>query len=455
MIRRLVLVVIGIILGSAGLIAAQEPVAVPAYVTLNGDLVRWAPGDAVIVPESTCDLTGLKVLNLELSPTGTHLALHVVPAEIFAEGYAPSPTGNLWICDLASGDMRALTDINVLQLSLSRDAIWSPDGAQIAWGRINDDGMTAAIDVHDLASASTRTLIASTPLDYGCGVGPFPPDFVWSADGIAVGYFFSSTNDPCTSTSTGLYVYTADGTLRADLAVGPSGSMDGITNRFWDGSAPGRLIFSASAPSAWETVTLDGERDAGGALQAYLPGADADGATITWVSGAAEGQLTRIALPNLPSLTVTTGPGIALSPDGTTILMALRDSLFVLENGTFRTLLTLDAPHRGFNLTWAQRQYRLVSTDTAAEDCPSVPVVSYSGLPVRVIPGLGANNLRSAPLASADVIGTIESGGTAELLERASVCSGGVRWRFVAAGDQVGWTAESQGSTTYLEPAQS
>lgn len=455
MFRRVLLVAIGIVLGSAGLIAAQEPAAFPAYLTLDGDLVRWTPGDASLVPETICDLTGLKVLNLELSPTGTHLALHVVSAEIFAEGYAPSPTGNLWICDLASGAMRALTDINVLQLSLSRDAVWSPDGAQIAWGRINDDGMTAAIDVHDLASASTRNLIASTPLDFGCGVGPFPPDFVWSADGIAVGYFFSSASDPCTSASTGIYVYNVDGTLRADLAVGPSGSMDGITNLFWDGSAPGRLIFSASAPPAWETVTVDGERGAGGVLQAYLPGTNASGAAITWVPSDVDGQVTHVTLPDLPSLTVTAGPGVALSPDGTTILMALRDSLFVLENGEFRTLLTLDAPHRGFNLTWAQRQYRLVATDTASEDCPSVPVVMYSGLPVRVIPGLGANNLRSAPLASADVISTIDSGGTAELLERAAVCSGGVRWRFVAAGGQVGWTAESQGSTVYLEPAQS
>lgn len=453
MIRRLLLVVIGIALGSSGLIAAQEPVAFPAYLTLDGDLYRWAPGDAAIVPETVCDLTGLKVLNLALSPTGTHLALHVVPAEIFAEGYAPSPTGNVWLCDLATGDMRALTDIDVIQLSLSYDAVWSPDGAQLAWGIIKDDGMTAAIHVHDLASDSTSTLIASTPLDYGCGVGPFPPDFVWSSDGIAVGYFFSSAADPCLSDSSGIYVYNTDGTLRADLAVGPSGSMDGITQLYWDGSAPGRLIFSASAPPAWETVTLDGARDAGGVLQASLPGGDASSTAITWVPTDADGVATRVTLPDLPSLTVTAGPGIALSPDGASALMALRDSLFVVENGAFRTLLTLDAPHRGFNLTWAQPQYYLVDAQTAA-DCPSVPTVAYSGLPVRVIPGLGDNNLRSAPLASAELIGTIPSGESARLLERAAVCSGGVRWRFVAYGGQAGWTAESQGSTTYLEPAQ-
>jgi hypothetical protein len=38
-----------------------------------------------------------------------------------------------------------------------------------------------------------------------------------------------------------------------------------------------------------------------------------------------------------------------------------------------------------------------------------------------------------------------------QVVYRTSICSGGIVWRYVRYAGVTGWTAESQGETTYLE----
>jgi uncharacterized protein YraI len=71
----------------------------------------------------------------------------------------------------------------------------------------------------------------------------------------------------------------------------------------------------------------------------------------------------------------------------------------------------------------------------------------------RVTPGL-ANALRSQPSRSASisaVIGQIPAGGVFSVLN-GPVCADGFAWWQVNYNGQVGWTAEGQGTTYWLEP---
>ena len=235
-------------------VRAQESADFPAYLAFSGELYQWTPGDATPQPVTACDLDGNKVLSLSLSPTGTHLTMNVVSEAVFNGGYAPSPVGNLWLCDLVNRTTRAITDVDVGRVSLSRSGVWSPDGTLLAWSGVNDDD-SAAIFIYDWMSETTTTLVENTPLDSGCGAGSYAPALTWGETGIAVGYFILSETDPCgpQPQAAGIYVYDIQGERIADLPVGPVGQI------FWDYEAGDndRLIFFQKETVEWQTVTLD------------------------------------------------------------------------------------------------------------------------------------------------------------------------------------------------------
>lgn len=88
-----------------------------------------------------------------------------------------------------------------------------------------------------------------------------------------------------------------------------------------------------------------------------------------------------------------------------------------------------------------------------AESCPTLTPTRLSlNINGQVTPGM-ANNLRSEPGTSAPLIGTIPGGGQFYVLN-GPVCdeAAGVVWWQVQYGSQIGWTAESQNGTYFVEP---
>lgn len=445
-------------------VQAQEAASTPAYLALSGDLYQWTPGENTL-QATPCDLAGNKALRIALSPLGTHLAINVVSEAVFTGGYAPSPSGNLWICDLRDGTITVITEFDVLSETISRVGTWSPDGMQLAWGKPNDeDDGSAAIFTYDLATRTTTRIIESTPLDYGCGVGPRPPGLAWGENGIAIGYFISSETSPCTAQSLGIYVYTATGDQIADLPVSDTGEDFGLQDIAWDGEMGDRLIFWQRDVAGWKSVTLDGvTATISGTPEQYVPAAGETSPTISWVLQAEGNRISqRFTLPGFtPEQAFEPAPSygeafnIGFSPDGTAGLFQIQDGLYGVMNGDI-TLIDpgLAAPelfesgisYTGNDITWTPLHVR-VSPDTVATQaiCPSVPSVSYRDRIVRVIEGAGVNNLRIAPLLNADLIGEIPEGADAALMFIADVCSEGIRWRNVMYEGLRGWTAESQG----------
>jgi hypothetical protein len=103
------------------------------------------------------------------------------------------------------------------------------------------------------------------------------------------------------------------------------------------------------------------------------------------------------------------------------------------------------------DIAWAAPRYR-VATSSQIDPCPSVERLFFDGGRARVVAGLGANNLRAAPLTNAAVVGQLEAGTQILVDSLANVCSNGIRWREVRMAGLAGWTAEAQDSTYYLEP---
>lgn len=77
----------------------------------------------------------------------------------------------------------------------------------------------------------------------------------------------------------------------------------------------------------------------------------------------------------------------------------------------------------------------------------------------QVVEGLGTNNLRTAPYRDSALIGSIPEATFISIFPNFSpyalvpnpVCSEGIRWQEVIFEGQVGWTAEAQGDTYYLQ----
>src|SRR5690349_1984818 len=104
----------------------------PLVINIDGQLYRWSIGDST--PTFTgCDLQGdrLRLSNYSLvqSAAGDWAAFMVLPEDSL-EG-APTPTGNLWVCNVYTGEAHVLTDSNPDIPNAVSEGAFSPDGNRI------------------------------------------------------------------------------------------------------------------------------------------------------------------------------------------------------------------------------------------------------------------------------------------------------------------------------------
>ena len=418
-----------------------------AYLALEGKLYAWTPGNTLLEAVPACDLEGSRVLNLALSPTGKYLALNVVSQEVFEGGYAPTPTGNLWLCDLQAKSITRLTDIDVLSQAISRIGIWSPDGTMLAWGADNADYSAAELWMHDVTSGTTTRIAESMPFDYGCGSGPVPPKIAWSEAGLVAGYFVSSEEDFCLAADIGFSIYAPNG-ARADLPLSFEGDTYGVGDWYLERDA---VLYRPDENTAWRQIRMsDGTvTDAGGVPGLLAPGGDA------FI------MLDPFAV-RLPGVDAVMEPvqlqvfETALSPDGQAALVIAGGTVFAAADGGITVLdvhpTDPDAfsfSYLGTHVSWGAASVQVL--DTQDSPCPAVERLYFQDGKGRVLTGLGPNNLRAAPLQMADSGGQLAEGEEFEAALLGSVCSNGIRWRQVRTASGDWWTAESRGSTYYIE----
>src|SRR5690348_10184724 len=205
----------------------------------------------------------------------------------------PAVTGRLYLLDVATGQVRALTADSAWNL----DGAWSPDGARIAFqstrqGR--DD-----LFVMDVESGAVRRITD------GRGFNEYP---AWSPDGRWLS--FNSTRDGASGSGAGayyrdLYVIRPDGSGLRRLTRASGANAEAAWRP--DGQA---LAFQSDRSGQWEIYVMDA--DGGGGLRrlthhtqsgglATFPRWSADGTRIVF-SNSQHGEPSSIYL-----LTVATG----------------------------------------------------------------------------------------------------------------------------------------------------
>lgn len=452
--------------------ALSQSASSPAYLIVNGLLYTWSPAEEAIRPFAGCDLGTQRALTLALSPTGTHLALNLVPEEIYFGGYAPSPTGDVFLCDLQTGAMTRLTEVDLMRISVSERGVWSPDGSRLAWGMAKQNTADIVAFAYDLTIQQSAPFVVDTPLDMGCGVGPFPPTFDWGNAGIVVGYFIPrTTGDLCASMAVGLYVYDGGGARIADIPLTAPDEYAGVAYVAWDDENPGQILYRLDMGMNFARVHLDGSpAGAAPAVQQYVAGVPTSPSITTLIDAQGFPAL-RFQLPGTSTSDVIEQDGsvdwrVAFSADGSTALVSVYASFYAVRDGRFSLLdasaviplpAHVENRFRNVDIAWAPLATRPTSEAALTHAiCPTVKALYYGEANdlARVIPGMGANNVRLAPTRSAEQLGQLAERATVEVIPFARACSGGIRWVLVRLGDgRFGWTAESQGSTYYLEPA--
>ena len=114
----------------------------------------------------------------------------------------------------------------------------------------------------------------------------------------------------------------------------------------------------------------------------------------------------------------------------------------------YNGLVGWTAEGEGYNTYWTEPWY--YNTITCPGFLPSRLTPGGDGS-VTSVPNL-PNRLRSNPAFDADVLGHIPVHGVFDVLS-GPYCNGGTAWWQVNYNGLIGWTAEGQGGTYWLQPA--
>jgi hypothetical protein len=450
----------------------------PLVIHIDGQIYRWSIGDAE--PTFTgCDLQGNRVRMREYSLTqsadGAWAAFMVLPADM--EDGAPTPTGNLWVCQVNTGEAYALSNRDPNFPNAVSEGVFSPDGSRIIWTEADNEvptPLTATMFIHDFNTKTTEVLVEALPLDFYCGVGTGAPRVIWGEAGIVVGYSLMDPVNCDNSYEIGFAHYSEDGTLLNSFPV----ENTHFSIFEWLADEEPRLAYwgwgeNISEPQLYTLNMVTGEvRAEDAALEAVIVNSDATAGSYLLVEPYSYNYPPQIKLPESEAV-LETSTNVALSPDGSLMAILLGRTLYFGENGTLRPALWnqtyfpitdegggLDFPEYQmgqFEVAWANPGYRLVPLPDTV--CPSVERLSleYGGY---VIEGLGNNNVRSAPDTNAETIGVLPEGAFVTVIDTydfssfqappVDVCSEGIRWREIFFEGQIGWTAEAQDDTYFL-----
>ena len=453
-------------------LVAEAQTTLPLIINIDGQVYRWLPGESE--PTWTgCDLQG-NVLrqwsnSLALSSSGEWAAFMVLPKD--GEDGAPSPTGNLWLCNVGTGEAYALSNRSPQQPGNASAGVFSPDGGRIIWTELVDYASSSVtMFVHDLASRETSILVESLGLDDHCGAGSYAPRVIWGEYGIALAYSIVDDISCDGYEDYGFSLYAEDGTLINSFLV----SRQSLGNYRWLDSDEPRIAYVRRAetmpePQVYNINMLNGDvNEESGTLEAFISMNESAAVTLSMFDyGSTSEMITLLGT----DARLETATDVAFSPDGTLMAIILGRALYFAENGnlvqapwnmnyfpitTENSALELPPFNIGqFQVAWAEPVYRLVPEPST--DCPSVNPLNFNEVGY-VAEGLGDNNVREAPFANAEIIGSLPEGTAVSVIPevrfdrpRVEICSDGIRWREIFFEGRLAWTAESQGDTYYLE----
>lgn len=454
----------------------------------DGSLVILLNGDLYLFDETTGVLQQLTQWGYNQtparSPDGRRVAYASV-AEIAIDalrrfGDTPNiPPTNIWLIDLQTrqaariasqppGASFGTANPNEVFIRRSMPA-WSPDGALLAWVEF----LAGGNNNHELVifDVAHSTVQARVPVALGSEMAALGPR--WGNAGIALRF-------PAFSPGVGIVelfrIFNSEGVMTASFEHSAD-AHGGLYDFDWlsqGGQEYLALLYADTTwrllePRAGSTVQTAGQPErvsaaAAGSVSVYPIAGQTQGAGFAWAVNLA-GTAYSLDFYGMPDQ-------IAISPSGQAFAFA-SDAVYIVRGGQLRTVLGTQGTNR-IALAWGWNTWRagpraaptLPPTPTRAPVvvapqvslCAGAPfprlavgmvgrVTSTPALPnsLNSMPGRPSTNPANYRLANIPV------GGTFTVLN-GPVCAEGYWWWQVNYNSQVGWTAEGQGTTYWLEP---
>ena len=453
--------------GLAG--AQQEP---PLALLIDGDLWTWSEADGAFRQLTFWGYNHQPVMSPDGARVAYESAAAVTVEALEREGFigGGSLPGNIWVLDLATGDGVRLADQPPDASLLAPDApdkgiarsapAWSPDGAMLAWTELTLPEMQNRLAIHDFARGVARVIDLGLPEQYGV---PTPLEAQWGGGGIAIRSF---TYDPAAErVRESILVYDAEGDLRAETDLGATEDEFSI-EYIWVADSGQDYVGVLYNTGRWALIDpATGDlRPTGDAPALYSRRQGPGGVSVTFTMNPDRDYEWSVIYPDgrREPLGVFNLWQIALSPSGEQIFLLDYPDYGRMSLWRGGQLTPLEAPSPESNVlaaAWGPMAWRTLRGGDASEPATAQPAVTCPGfLPsrlaaggeARVLPG-SPNNIRRQPTTGSLRVGQIPAGGVFTVLSGPE-CADETAWWQVDYQGAVGWTAEGQGDTYWVEP---
>ncbi|MBE7514445.1 MAG: PD40 domain-containing protein [Anaerolineales bacterium] len=467
-------------------IAAAQPLDPPLFLLMDGDL--WAYNEA------STTLTQLTRWGYNqtpvVSPDGRRVA-YASTAEIAIEalrryGETPNiPPANIWIWDVASGTATRIAQQPAnasfgmgyqTETFVRRSTpAWSPDGTMLAWVEETVTQTTTGgqaslqavpqLTIYDFRVNAARAVV---PIDNRSMPVGIPQ---WGKSGIALRLPQTGASD---TPGDRFIAYNDAGLKTFDLVLPPvTGSF--ILDYGWVNQIGQEYLGAAYQNGSWTLINPANATTlkATGVPELYSLRAPS-GVSARW-SPRSMG-FSWIATGNGQDVALSTFSGVpsqfALAPSGQA-LAYIADAVYLLRGGkTIRIPGTERvATNRLAYLTWGAMGYRATTYPIAQPPPIQATLTPFTGAcagapPARLTVGMvgrvivdpqnrpnALNSQPSPPSRDPNSVrlGSIPAGGVFTV-RNGPICKAGYLWWLVSYNDQLGWTAEGEGTTYWLEP---
>lgn len=433
----------------------------------------------MLVPYDGCDTQGEPVIGqLVGSPTDANMLINTYPlrvAQVIEEqggiGGGPLPS-NLWRCDRMTGFAERIADqpaefrfFNGVErdiFTIRSQAVFSPDGTQIAWAEGPYDAPDYTLIIHTIATGEQMTVsLADLPApDMGI---PSPPQVLWSTAGILIptGRFDLDSGQQIEALS----VYNPEGQQISQFDYYATGETTPyVLDRFAAvGDSGGQLLLLLEG-GLWGVVDFTSRRFEFINAQPTIISAtspDAGGIIVDFPQDPFSGAW-QMVTPDDRSAVYDGYPAgrVAIAPDGLGFAVADSQMTVWSQGQSPRTIPNSEGFADDFSaqIVWGGEVWRIGSSTveppppTTVTQCPNnLPTRLTNGMTARVIQGTVANNVRQSATINSTRIGQIPPGGVFTVIGE-PVCADGYTWHNISYGDLVGWTAEGDATTYWLEP---
>lgn len=464
----MVLILNLLVVGFGGVtVSAAQTGEPPLIFMMDGDLWSW--NGQALTQLTTWGHNERPVV----SPNGRYFAYNSVARFVVEQGrgYAGDPPSNIWVGDVFApnsdgyfrvADQPANAGYNPdgsIRGVLRSTPAWSPDGNRLAWSEVVLPGYVYRIAGYNFTTGAYEIIVPSLPTPFN-DAGIRTLNVWWGMPGIAV-QILRFTAQTTAAPNNEIWFFDPNG---APLSVVELGNPYGIAFgwvSYSNRDAIGVVYYDTAQvaladPHAGAALAVIGWPElvnANSLSAAYaMPSLKPSGAVaFDWVAVYPDGVRTQ-ALGLGADLYLAHRVGMPPASHGVAFI---RDAVYLWRNGQLTRIPGTQGVADDFEagLAWGYLRWRIRQGGATGVTCPGfLPSRLAVGGRGRVIPGTSPNRIRRDPATTSPIVGQIPAGGVFSV-NSGPACAESKAWWLVNYRNIIGWTAEGEGATYWLEPA--